>query len=163
MKFDEVVPDFKEDIYLMKIMNKAPKLYDYLLYGAIESYHSDRIWGLLRDFQWDEEKTIRYLKKKTAKKTGEKYGPLHPNYQDNYLIKESDKNPFLEGQKWEERGHWLVLGGKTDQAVRTKPSPNGKYMWQFRKKSGYSDSVEEAMNEVEAATEFSLTMGRSPH
>lgn len=163
MKFDEIVPDFKDDIFRMKIMDKAPKLYDYMLYDASTSFHADQLWNALKALKWDEDKLISMIKRQTAKEMGAIYGPSHPSFKNYNPIKESKENPFLEGQKWEERGHWLVLGGKTDQAVRTKPSPNGKYMWQFRKKIGYSDTVEEAMNEVEAATEFSLTMGRSPH
>lgn len=58
---------------------------------------------------------------------------------------------------------WLFLQGYTCASVRLKPSPNGRFMWQFRKVVSYADTVESAREYVEAGAEFFETFRRNPY
>ncbi len=58
---------------------------------------------------------------------------------------------------------YLLLQGYTCASVRTKPSPNGRFMWQFRKVVSYADSIEQAKEYVEAGSEYFQTMRRNPY
>lgn len=64
---------------------------------------------------------------------------------------------------WTQRGNWIELEGETNAMVRIKPSPNGKYMWQFRKTVSYATTVEKAKEYVEAGAEFFNVMRRNPY
>jgi hypothetical protein len=58
---------------------------------------------------------------------------------------------------------YLLLQGYTCASVRTKPSPDGRFMWQFRKVVSYADTVEAAKEYVEAGSEFFQTYRRNPY
>jgi len=57
---------------------------------------------------------------------------------------------------------YISLQGYTCATVRTEASPNGRFMWQFRKVVGYCDTVEEAKDMVESGAEFFQTFRRNP-
>ena len=59
--------------------------------------------------------------------------------------------------------HYLLLQGYTCASVRTKPMPDGRYLWQFRKVVSYAATVEEAKNFVEAGSEFFQVFRRNPY
>lgn len=59
--------------------------------------------------------------------------------------------------------HYLILQGFTSALVRTRPSHNGRYLWQFRKVASYADTVEQAKDYVEAGAEFFAVMHRNPY
>jgi hypothetical protein len=44
---------------------------------------------------------------------------------------------------------YLVLEGHADAVVRTVKSPNDQYLWQYRKRYGYAESIEAAKDWVE--------------
>ncbi len=58
---------------------------------------------------------------------------------------------------------YLELAGTRNAMVRTKPCPDGRYLWQFRKVVSYADTVEQAKNYVEAGAEFFSVMRRNPY
>lgn len=58
---------------------------------------------------------------------------------------------------------WLLLQGFTNAMVRTRPMPDGRYMWQFRKVASYADTVESAREYVEAGAEFFESFRRNPY
>lgn len=58
---------------------------------------------------------------------------------------------------------YSVLQGYTSAMVRTKPMPDGRYLWQFRKFVSYAESVEQAKEYVEAGSEFFQTFRRNPY
>jgi hypothetical protein len=58
---------------------------------------------------------------------------------------------------------YLLLQGYSSALVRTKPMPNGKYLWQFRKVAGYADTPEAAKDYVEAGSEYFQTFRRNPY
>lgn len=58
---------------------------------------------------------------------------------------------------------WLFLQGYTCASVRLQPSPDGRYIWQFRKVVSYAPTVEAAKDFVEAGAEFFQTMHRNPY
>lgn len=58
---------------------------------------------------------------------------------------------------------WLFLQGYTCASVRTKPMPDGRYLWQFRKVVSYADTPEKAKEYVEAGAEFFQTFRRNPY
>lgn len=58
---------------------------------------------------------------------------------------------------------YINLSGQTNALVRVKKSPNGKYMWQFRKTVSYADTIEQAKEYVEAGAEFFDIMRRNPY
>lgn len=58
---------------------------------------------------------------------------------------------------------YLLLQGYTSAQVRTEPSPNGRYLWQFRRVAGYADTVELAKDYVEAGSEFFQVFRRNPY
>lgn len=64
---------------------------------------------------------------------------------------------------WISRGHWIAVEGHADALVRTIPSPNGRFMWQFRKVVSYADTVDAAKDYVEAGIEFFDVMRRNPY
>ena len=49
---------------------------------------------------------------------------------------------------------YVLLKGYKDALVRIDPSPNGKFLLQFRNRCGYADSVEKAKDFVEACAEL---------
>lgn len=55
------------------------------------------------------------------------------------------------------------LQGFTCALVRTKPDPQGMYLWQFRKVVGYAASVAAAKDYVEAGAEYFETFRRNPY
>ena len=67
---------------------------------------------------------------------------------------------------WEQHSkllHWVRLNGRNDSAVRTRPMPDGRYLWQFRKVVSYAETVERAKEYVEAGAEFFDVMRRNPY
>ncbi len=50
-------------------------------------------------------------------------------------------------------GKWIALAGHKNAVVRVKPSPNGKYLFQYRTVASYADTIERAKEYVEAAAE----------
>lgn len=60
-------------------------------------------------------------------------------------------------------GHYEILQGFTAAMVRTKPSPNGRYLWQFRGVASYADTVREAKDYVEAGAEHFAALRRNPY
>jgi hypothetical protein len=58
---------------------------------------------------------------------------------------------------------YLILQGFRDAMVRTEPSPNGRYLWQFRKGIAYADTLEQAVDYVEAGAEFFQVHKRNPY
>ena len=58
---------------------------------------------------------------------------------------------------------YLVLQGFTCASVRTKPCPDGRYLWQFGEVASYADSVDMAKDYVEAGAEYFETMRRNPY
>lgn len=60
-------------------------------------------------------------------------------------------------------GSYISLCGQTNALVRVKKSPNGRYMWQFRKIVSYADTIEQAKEYVEAGAEFFDVMRRNPY
>lgn len=58
---------------------------------------------------------------------------------------------------------YVRLQGHKDAMVRCRPMPNGRYLWQFRKVISYADTIEEALNFVEAGAEFFDVMHRNPY
>lgn len=58
---------------------------------------------------------------------------------------------------------YVLLQGYTNALVRTKPMPDGRYLWQFRKVASYAPTVEVAKKYVEAGAEFFQTMRRNPY
>lgn len=59
--------------------------------------------------------------------------------------------------------HYLLLQGFTSAMVRTEPSPNGRFLWQFRKVASWAETVDEAKAYVEAGAEFFAVMHRNPY
>lgn len=59
--------------------------------------------------------------------------------------------------------NYILLQGFTAAMMRTKASPNGKYLWQFRRTAGYAPTIGEAIDIVEAGAEFFHTMHRNPY
>lgn len=59
--------------------------------------------------------------------------------------------------------NYLLLQGYTCAHVRTKPMPDGRYLWQFRKVVSYADTIEKAKDYVEAGSEFFQVMRRNPY
>lgn len=59
--------------------------------------------------------------------------------------------------------NWQSLQGVVNGFVRMKPSPDGRYMWQFRLTVSYAESIEAAKQFVEAGAEFFDTMHRNPY
>ena len=52
---------------------------------------------------------------------------------------------------------YLVLQGHADAVVRITTSPNGRFLWQYARRYGYAESIEEAKDTVEAlADHFSI-------
>lgn len=45
---------------------------------------------------------------------------------------------------------YITIADQRDALVRTKPSPNGTYLWQFGKRYGNSPTIDEAKAWVEA-------------
>lgn len=65
---------------------------------------------------------------------------------------------------WHPRGtDYVLLQGFTDALVRTKPLPDGRYLWQFRKVASYAETVEKAKDYVEAGAEFFQAFRRNPY
>lgn len=58
---------------------------------------------------------------------------------------------------------YILLQGYTAALVRTEPSPDGYYLWQFRKIVGYAGSVQIAKDYVEAGSEFFQQFRRNPY
>ena len=58
--------------------------------------------------------------------------------------------------------HWLLLQGYTNASVCTRPSPNGRFLWQFRKVCGWAETVRDAIDYVEAGSEFFQVFRRNP-
>ena len=58
---------------------------------------------------------------------------------------------------------YLMLKGHKDAFVRTSPSPNGRYLWQFRQVVSYADTVDKAKDYVEAGAEYFEVMRRNPY
>lgn len=58
---------------------------------------------------------------------------------------------------------YVVLEGFTSAQVRTKPLPDGRYLWQFRKMVSYAATVEAAKAYVEAGAEYFQVMRRNPY
>jgi hypothetical protein len=58
---------------------------------------------------------------------------------------------------------YILLQGFTSAMVRTEPLPGGLYLWQFRKVVGYTATIEEAKEFVEAGAEFFETFRRNPY
>lgn len=57
---------------------------------------------------------------------------------------------------------YLLLQGYTCAQVRTKPLPDGRYLWQFRKVAGYAATLRDAIDCVEAGSEFFQVFRRNP-
>lgn len=58
---------------------------------------------------------------------------------------------------------YIELAGSRDSLVRTKPAPDGRYLWQFRRVVGYAATVDQAREYVEAGAEFFGAMHRNPY
>lgn len=58
---------------------------------------------------------------------------------------------------------YLELAGSRDSMVRTKPMPDGRYLWQFRKVVSYAATLDLAKDYVEAGAEFFDAMHRNPY
>lgn len=58
---------------------------------------------------------------------------------------------------------WLQLECPCDALVRTEPSPNGEFMWQFGRVVSYAKSVAEARDYVEAGAEYYDAFKRNPY
>lgn len=58
---------------------------------------------------------------------------------------------------------YIGLKNFSDCLVRTIPSPDGRFMWQFRKVVSWADTVEEAKAFVEAGMEYFKVMKRNPY
>ena len=58
---------------------------------------------------------------------------------------------------------YLILQGFTCASVRTKPMPDGRYLWQFRKVVSYAPTIQIAKNAVEAGAEYFHVMRRNPY
>jgi hypothetical protein len=58
---------------------------------------------------------------------------------------------------------FLELADSRDSIVDTRRSPNGRYLWQFRKVASYADTIEQAKDYVEAGAEFFDVMRRNPY
>lgn len=58
---------------------------------------------------------------------------------------------------------YLLLQGYTAASVRTTLSPDGGYLWQFRRFVSYAKTIEEAKDYVEAGSEFFQTFRRNPY
>lgn len=55
------------------------------------------------------------------------------------------------------------LKGSPNSMVRTKPMPDGRYLWQFRKVASYAPTVAAAKEYVEAGAEFFSVHKRNPY
>lgn len=65
---------------------------------------------------------------------------------------------------WKPRAqNWLQLDGTSHALVRTKPMPDGRYLWQFRKVVSFAPTIEAAREFVEAGAEFFDVMRRNPY
>ncbi len=65
---------------------------------------------------------------------------------------------------WKQRAiNWIQLEGPSHALVRTKPMPDGRFLWQFRKVVSFADSVKAAQDYVEAGAEFFEIMRRNPY
>lgn len=62
-----------------------------------------------------------------------------------------------------ESPHWLELQGSARAFVRTRPMPDGRYLWQFRKVVSYAPTIDAAKEYVEAGAEFFEVMHRNPY
>lgn len=58
---------------------------------------------------------------------------------------------------------YIILKGRHDAVVRTKPHSDGRYLWQFNKVVSYADTIEKAKEYVEAGAEFFQAFKRSPY
>jgi hypothetical protein len=59
--------------------------------------------------------------------------------------------------------NYVVLAGTPNALVRVKPTPQGRYLWQFRKVTSFADTVEQAKDYVEAGAEFFAVFARNPY
>jgi hypothetical protein len=59
--------------------------------------------------------------------------------------------------------NYLTLKGVPNGLVRAKPTPQGRYLWQFRKIVSYADTLQSAKDYVEAGTEFFAVFRRNPY
>ena len=57
---------------------------------------------------------------------------------------------------------YLLLQGYSNASVRTKPMRCGRYLWQFRKVVGYAATLRDAIDCVEAGSEFFQVFRRNP-
>lgn len=58
---------------------------------------------------------------------------------------------------------WVELEDRQNALVRCSPMPNNRYLWQFRNFTAYANTIEEAINYVEAGAEFFDVMHRNPY
>ena len=56
-----------------------------------------------------------------------------------------------------------IAEGHRDACVRTVPSPNGLYLWQFRGVCSYAETIAQAKELVEAGIEYFAVFRRNPY